>query len=433
MPSCHANYTRWAGDIRVGKCVFDLGVRITPGVGFHHEGHDKYQWDMSGGGFPYGHLSNRASSAILGPVSFHHLTVDQIALYYRMSAAESRGPHGELYRWDFSSHFLKEFMHDVPQLNHRIRLLFGIAVEVQPTGAAFWRRDFGDPLYIAPKDGGDRFEMVISKVPEIFNGDGCDAQIDDPMRTPVRKSALIAIQCEPCSSAEDMGDLLNAGAGASTGDVLEKGAVEKAGTSAAALRRAKLKAAGKLTIDGPGQICAVRRDDSCTLRIELALICPARELVYAPQLDVGYTPGGSELVRAGAPATCSAPSGTPPASMDSMPLLAAGDPATGTAPAPDSGAASGRPLYVTLTHGSLAVATPKATLSDAPEGCAVRLTGQGAVAHGGRLEASAGPQPLFVHCGCPVGTGKVRAYVTLTIRVREATSPTVTFPVQCEG
>ena len=38
MPACHANYTRWAGDIRVGKCIADLGVRITPEVGFHHEG-----------------------------------------------------------------------------------------------------------------------------------------------------------------------------------------------------------------------------------------------------------------------------------------------------------------------------------------------------------------------------------------------------------
>ena len=41
MEGCHRNYTRWAGDIRVGKCIADLGVRITPEVGFHHEGHDK--------------------------------------------------------------------------------------------------------------------------------------------------------------------------------------------------------------------------------------------------------------------------------------------------------------------------------------------------------------------------------------------------------
>jgi len=43
MPGCQANFTRWAGDIRVGKCISDLGVRITPAVGFHHEPHDKYE------------------------------------------------------------------------------------------------------------------------------------------------------------------------------------------------------------------------------------------------------------------------------------------------------------------------------------------------------------------------------------------------------
>ena len=39
MDGCHRNFTRWAGDIRVGKCIADLGVRITPEVGFHHEGY----------------------------------------------------------------------------------------------------------------------------------------------------------------------------------------------------------------------------------------------------------------------------------------------------------------------------------------------------------------------------------------------------------
>ena len=89
MPSCHGNYTRWAGDIRVGKCIVDLGVKITPEVGFHHEGHDKYVWDSSGGGFPYGHLSNRASATVSSPVTFHHLNVDTMSLYNRMQARPS--------------------------------------------------------------------------------------------------------------------------------------------------------------------------------------------------------------------------------------------------------------------------------------------------------------------------------------------------------
>lgn len=194
MPRCHANYTRWAGDIRVGKCVLDLNVRVTPAVGFHHEGHDKYVWDSSGGGFPYGHLSNKASAAITAPVSFHHLSVDTIAMYERMSRAEERGPQGELYRWDFSRFFLKEYMGYSPLASHRFRILFGISVEVAPgapDGYATvdtkidqakrtamlarailntkWRRDFADPLYIRALPTPDpfdkaQFEMVIAKV-----------------------------------------------------------------------------------------------------------------------------------------------------------------------------------------------------------------------------------------------------------------------------
>jgi hypothetical protein len=89
MAQCHASYTRWAGDVRVGKCVSDVGVKITPAVGFHHESHDKYNWDSSGGGFPYGHLSNVASASVQAPVSFHHLNVDQMSLYARTAKPAS--------------------------------------------------------------------------------------------------------------------------------------------------------------------------------------------------------------------------------------------------------------------------------------------------------------------------------------------------------
>jgi hypothetical protein len=155
MPTCHANYTKWAGDVRVGKCIHDLKVRITPAVGFHHEGHDKYVWDSSGGGFPYGHLSNHASASITSPVTFHHLGVDSIFLYQRMQYAEERGPRGERYRYDFSRFFLKEYMAFAPLVSHRFRLLFGVSLEVaegriDQAGSVHkgWRRDFADPLYV---------------------------------------------------------------------------------------------------------------------------------------------------------------------------------------------------------------------------------------------------------------------------------------------
>ena len=127
-------------------------------------------------------------------VSFHHLSVDTIAMYERMSRAEERGPQGELYRWDFSRFFLKEYVGYAPLASHRFRILFGISVEVAPgapDGYATvdtkidqakrtamlarailntkWRRDFADPLYIRALPTPDpfdkaQFEMVIAKV-----------------------------------------------------------------------------------------------------------------------------------------------------------------------------------------------------------------------------------------------------------------------------
>ena len=74
----------------------------------------RYQWDMSGGGYPYGHLSNRASASVTSPVTFHHLAVDSFELYNRMQFAQQRGPHGEVYRYDFSRWFLKEYIATSP-------------------------------------------------------------------------------------------------------------------------------------------------------------------------------------------------------------------------------------------------------------------------------------------------------------------------------
>ena len=116
--------------MRVGKCVHDLGVTITPEAGFHHESHATYVWDSSGGGIPYGHLSNRASAAVSAPISFHHLTVDQLALYDRMQFAEERGEHGELYRYDFGGLLFKEYKVRDAHLKRTFKLIFGISVEV---------------------------------------------------------------------------------------------------------------------------------------------------------------------------------------------------------------------------------------------------------------------------------------------------------------
>jgi hypothetical protein len=367
------------------------------------------QWDMTGGGFPYGHLSRRASAAILSPVSFHHLNVDQIALYHRMSIVESRGLGGELYRWDFSSHFLKEFILDVPELGARVRLLFGVAVDVMPIKEQRpWRRDFGDPVVFVPRDDGRRFEMVISKVPEIFNGDGCDAPISDPVRMPVRKSAVVAIRCGSC--ADD---------------------TASSTTTSAAMRQTPLPGwtqGGALKPNNVGTVCEVRRPDSCTLRIDLAINCPARQVVYAPQLDVGWTAGGSELVKAGAPTSCS----TPP----SPPLLASsallGTDAEGGYREAMKSPGSLR-LFMSLTHGSLAVSPPVARVSSLP-GCEATVEAEHLLTRGGTLQAAGGSKQLLLRCGCVrsvVKSQHILANATLTLRLRDFTSLTITLPIAC--
>ena len=74
-----------------------------------------------------------------------------------------------------------------------------------------WRRDFSDMLYVRRREAGEagydgddgseradrerRFEVAIAKVPEVFNGDGCVAPLRSPWRAPLRKVALLEIQC----------------------------------------------------------------------------------------------------------------------------------------------------------------------------------------------------------------------------------------------
>ena len=144
---------------------------------------------------------------------------------------------------------------------HRFRILFGVSVEVaegRPTETKVgkvapppkgWRKDFADPLYIKPLDeqaaDGAAFEMVIAKMPEVFNGDGCDVDVKDPMRNPPRKSAVIAVRCTPCVPLESIETNPNA-------------APEY------------------------DKICSLTKEDACTLRATLALRCPPREIVYAP-------------------------------------------------------------------------------------------------------------------------------------------------------
>lgn len=227
-------------------------------------------------------------------------------------------------------------------------------------------------------------------MPEIFNGDGCSANVRDPHRMPVRKATVIALRCTPCVPVD-------------------------------------------APADAPAEfdkICNVQREDPCTLRATIAIRCPPREIVYAPSLDVGTTPGGSDVVSAGAPASCVGHTNL--ATLDALPNAPEG--------LTHSDATTPMVFYARLTHGSLSVAPPQATAvaleSPAQYACYAHIVGDGPAVRGGRLRAIDAPQPLRVACACEYsGSGSgaqvADARINLALRVVEYSSPLITYTQSC--
>lgn len=100
----------------------------------------------------------------------------------------------------------------------------------------------------------------------MFNGDGCSASNSDPMRSPLRKTAIVEIICRPCV-AEDPGEEPKLG------------------------------------------LCHVAKLDGCTLGMRLAVNCPPLQRVAPLTLDVGSSKGAHDVVRMGTPAPCAANAG----------------------------------------------------------------------------------------------------------------------------
>lgn len=254
-------------------------------------------------------------------------------------------------------------------------------------------------------------EFRCSQVPEIFNGDGCDveaANVRDPNRVPVRKATVVAIRCEPCVPVDAPAD-------------------------------------AKPEFD---KLCSITREDPCTLRAVLALKCPPRELVYAPNLDVGTKVGGTDVVFAGVPATCTDPPSmkdTASRNKDAAAEWAArrlGMLPNAKLPSPLGLLGSSTPtpmaFYPSLLHGSLAMAPPRATATAAGFACTTRVDGDGPAARGGVLRSVDAPQPLYVSCSCR-GTpqmaaerkGEVTANVTLVLHLSQYTSPVIDYQQRC--
>lgn len=236
----------WAGDLRVGKCLHDLGARVTHESGFHHE--------------PAGAYPNVAAETPI--VSFHHLTVDMLAHYDRIAIVEDRGTDAQLKRWDFSNFYARAYDLTFHNGRRAVHVRFGESV-ISTVFASGWRQVYSDPLYFrhAVENGEDVFYMQVGKVPHFRDGDGCTARIHDVRLLPRRKSALLRVQCRPCAPH-----------GASEGSQPEFDV-----------------------------ICFVRQPNSCMLHVGLALRCPASEPAFAVNLDVGFRSGSSEVVFMGRP------------------------------------------------------------------------------------------------------------------------------------
>lgn len=165
-----------------------------------------------------------------------------------MTVVEGRGPHGELYRWDFSRFFYKEYT-----LKRRTRFHFGHSVKVSRGIGGLWHH-YTDPLYVRSVDG-QSFDMQIAKTPRFADGDSCNGHILNPWLLPRRKSVLVKIHCE------------------------------------ASLR----------SVDG---IRSIRRVNDCLTEIQLGLSCPPRQTIFAAHLSVGTGPGLDDIVQMGQPRRC---------------------------------------------------------------------------------------------------------------------------------
>ncbi len=210
-------------------------------------------------------------------------------------------------------------------------------------------------------------------MPEIFNGDGCLASTTDPWRLPLRKSALLRIQCQPCVRL-----------GAPSGEP-----------------------------PGFGHLCRVYREDACTLKMMIALECPARQTVFAQSLDVGTSPASpADVVSMGRPQNCAAAAsqGAPPAA------------------AARTRAAEPHLFHLSLTHDDIELAAPLFRVE--PSGCTARALGRGVTATGGVMHATR-PQVLRVACSC--ADGPRLANVTVTLALLEYTSPVWSYLHMCSG
>ena len=132
MDECHKKYVGWAGDIRVGKCLLDVGAAVEGQPGMHHEPPAHYTWSDQA----TTHVGASATALRQPPVTFHHLSAEQFDWLEAAHRVVDVDAHtGRVWEYDFSRLMLHEFdAYDAHAKSHgrgwaSLRFLFGFRVD----------------------------------------------------------------------------------------------------------------------------------------------------------------------------------------------------------------------------------------------------------------------------------------------------------------
>ena len=320
LDACHEEYTGWAGDIRVGKCLLDVGVRIEGLEGFHHEVPEKYTWTDAG----TKHISNEATAERQPPITFHHNSAESMRRLATASevwavAADPKSPaRRHVWSWDFSALAFHEF--DAVDGGQSVRLLFGNRIDkmlgvyhLTPAPQRRWHTQYdkllgfhASPSAVAAAASGSAdgssssstaaattatdnaswsFEMALSITLDLssfpFRRDSCDAGAGSGGAAR-RKRALVRIYC---------GNQCPDGGGGDTARSVQAGSVR--GLIGGGEGGEDGEQGGKGGSLPPGNLCSVyEQEPHCVLVLNIALAhCP--QPILRTQRLLGVSTGGA--------------------------------------------------------------------------------------------------------------------------------------------
>lgn len=143
-------------------------------------------------------------------------------------------------------------------------------------------------------------------------------------------------------------------------------------------------------------------------------------------LDVGSSPGRSDLIHKGLPAKCSRGRYSPDLEFQ---------------PHAHTDAATAATFFISLSHGNVQMAEPSVAIGHAS--CSAVVAQSPVAAHGAPLRSVDGPQRLAISCSCSamplsalsiaVSAGSVVCNITVTLRTAEHSPSTFQYLQTCSA